>query len=286
MATRETYRCFDLLFDSPVELPLPTATGDPDVRIETGTVEERVLAAPVDETRGGVRIPDVATLSAHEGRRLVVDRAEGVSAAALAGPILGVGIAALCHQRGRDLLHGSAALIDGGVVVIVGPSGAGKSTLAMQLAAAGGTVLADDVVPVLADRPALIAGPPLVRTTPTAVEATGLTPVERHPLATGDGAIHRLSPDRSGAVLPIDAIVALDDDGGRRSPAAAALTLLGASYTTHLDARPDTVERTVDRWTALAESVPVVSVAGADGDRSAVETRAAVRAVLEEGNVA
>lgn len=54
----------------------------------------------------------------------------------------------LLHQRGRLVLHASAASINGKAAIFLGPSGAGKSTMAAAIGTEGYTVLEDDVVSV------------------------------------------------------------------------------------------------------------------------------------------
>jgi hypothetical protein len=48
--------------------------------------------------------------------------------------------------HGLEVLHASAAVVDGGAVAFAGPSGAGKTSLALALSEAGAGFLADDVL--------------------------------------------------------------------------------------------------------------------------------------------
>lgn len=63
----------------------------------------------------------------------------------LLGPIMGL----VLRLKGRLVLHGSAAKIDGLAFIFLGPAGAGKSTLAAALATRGCPILSDDVLPII-----------------------------------------------------------------------------------------------------------------------------------------
>jgi hypothetical protein len=54
-------------------------------------------------------------------------------------------MAFILRLRGHEVLHASAALIDGDAIAIIGPSGAGKSTVAACLARRGFPILSEDV---------------------------------------------------------------------------------------------------------------------------------------------
>jgi hypothetical protein len=54
-------------------------------------------------------------------------------------------MAFILRLRGHEVLHASAALIDGSAVAFIGPSGAGKSTIAACLARRGFPILSEDV---------------------------------------------------------------------------------------------------------------------------------------------
>lgn len=75
-----------------------------------------------------------------------VDPNDGVPDSLVALPLLGTVFAALLQRRGLTVFHASAIAVDGGAVVLLGHKGAGKSTTAGALAAAGHTLIADDVV--------------------------------------------------------------------------------------------------------------------------------------------
>jgi hypothetical protein len=55
-------------------------------------------------------------------------------------------MAFVLRLRGHEVLHASAALIDGHAIAIIGPSGAGKSTTAACLARRGFPIISEDVV--------------------------------------------------------------------------------------------------------------------------------------------
>src|SRR5215469_13092785 len=65
----------------------------------------------------------------------------------LLGPVLGF----VLRLRGVTCLHASAVSVDGRAIALVGSPGAGKSTIAAALAQCGFSVIADDVVALVAD---------------------------------------------------------------------------------------------------------------------------------------
>jgi len=58
-------------------------------------------------------------------------------------------MAFVMRLRGHEVLHASAALVDGAAVAFIGPSGAGKSTIAASLALRGYRVITEDVVAIV-----------------------------------------------------------------------------------------------------------------------------------------
>jgi serine kinase of HPr protein (carbohydrate metabolism regulator) len=133
-------------------------------------------------------------------------------------------------------IHASAALFGGVGVLILGASGAGKSSLLLALIAAGGTLVADDRVVVVADAGRLIASPPealaglmevrgvgIVRYPFVSAAAIGLA-VEVRPAAEcprlPDGDDARLAV--AGVVLPRVFVASGAADGAARVAAALA----------------------------------------------------------------
>ncbi len=84
-----------------------------------------------------------------DGHMIEVELLPGVDPDMLGLFLLGPVMAALLHQRGDLVLHGSAVEIaPGRAALFVGDNGAGKSTLAGAFLKAGHSVLTDDVIAV------------------------------------------------------------------------------------------------------------------------------------------
>lgn len=160
------YRVFGLHVRSSLALPelVPSQTGNPDVRVEEGTVDEtlaaslEVEASTEQEARRLVRPgrallywPEVGTFQVESGRRITIDAHEGVDEALVRLPLLGPVIAALLLQRRQLVLHASAVAIDGHVVGFVGAKGAGKSTMAAALHREGWPLVTDDLLAIRFD---------------------------------------------------------------------------------------------------------------------------------------
>jgi hypothetical protein len=87
-----------------------------------GTLDLRRLRGEVNAPRAG----DRARLALHQALRPLLSLALG--------------------RAGRFLVHAGCVVTDGRALLIIGRSGAGKSTLSVQLALAGGALVADDTV--------------------------------------------------------------------------------------------------------------------------------------------
>jgi hypothetical protein len=90
-------------------------------------------------------IDGVARYRVENGSSIWVDPVPGASEGDVRLYLLGMGMAALLHQRHLLPLHVCAVAMDGGVYAFGGASGAGKSTLAAAFHRAGFPLLCDDV---------------------------------------------------------------------------------------------------------------------------------------------
>lgn len=89
----------------------------------------------------------IGKFSVAEGRTIKIDLLPGVDPDSLGLFLLGPVMAALLHQRGDLVMHGSAVeIVSGRAALFVGDNGAGKSTLAAAFLKAGYRVLSDDVI--------------------------------------------------------------------------------------------------------------------------------------------
>lgn len=156
------YTAFGLAVESAIEIPEfgdSDATGPdaPDVTIRYGEVDHP--GANIDDHRGlhvasrdeiylGLEVGDVVV---RNGTEIVVDPAPDVVPELLRWYLVGSVFNHLLHQRGFLILHASTVRVGDEAVCFLGYSTAGKSTTALALAAAGHTVLADDVAAITFD---------------------------------------------------------------------------------------------------------------------------------------
>lgn len=153
------YRAFDLVIASKIALPeLDILSGaaagvSPDVVISLGALDGPM--PPPTEWRLTRFAPGeayfawqgIGKFSVKGGSTIEIDLLPGVDHAVLRLFLLGPVMAALLHQRGDLVLHGSAVEIaPDRAALFVGDNGAGKSTLAAAFLKAGYRVLSDDVI--------------------------------------------------------------------------------------------------------------------------------------------
>lgn len=234
------------------EIPLPDlrahrADGVPDVTIVRAAIAQaRGSTGEVAHFDDGslLRIGGIARFWVSEGRRVVVEAADGVPDRNICVFLLGSAMALVLHQRGHLPLHANAFAVDGGAVAIMGPSGAGKSTLAAFFADRRYALLTDDVCVVRLDRdgvPIASPGIPRLRLWRDAVERSGRSPGDYSPSFTtaphrdkfdvpiaADGLALRPVPLRALYVLdPADAdTVSIET----LSPAAALRSIVANTY--------------------------------------------------------
>jgi hypothetical protein len=92
-----------------------------------------------------------------DGRNIVWRPGADPQPDALRSVLLGKVMATAMFLAGTLCLHGSAIALDEGALCFVAPKSHGKSTLAAALVAAGASLMADDVSPVVPGKPAVIA---------------------------------------------------------------------------------------------------------------------------------
>ncbi len=89
---------------------------------------------------------DTGRYCVRDGSDVVVDAKPDADPAVLRLHIFASIMGMICHQRGLLVLHASAVAFGNRAVAFTGPPGAGKSTLAAHCLAAGGRLVADDVL--------------------------------------------------------------------------------------------------------------------------------------------
>lgn len=161
----------------------------------------------------------------------------GASAAWASGEVAAhpghLAIAAWLATTGAHVLHGAAVSVDGRGVLLVGPGGAGKSTTAIAMAAAGATLLADDLCIVERDTGEAVVHP-LYRTCKLNADSDARLEVAASTLGWTAGAKRVVAMDgplAPGTAVPVAAVVILRPPGAlggevrRESPARAAAAL-------------------------------------------------------------
>lgn len=96
-------------------------------------------------------IVGVADFMVLDGAEVIIQVSPGISAKELDAYLDGTVAALVLAQRGEFALHGSAVDIGGAAIALAGPRGVGKSTTALALVQRGGSLLADDVLPLTRD---------------------------------------------------------------------------------------------------------------------------------------
>ena len=121
---------------------------------------------------------NVGTLLMRDGREILIDPAEEVTAEVLRSAVLGAGFGVLLHQRGQLVLHASALTISDAAVAFVGTSLQGKSTVALALYARGHHIIADDVTAIEVDgrRPTVVPAYPQINCWPQSLEQFSYDP--------------------------------------------------------------------------------------------------------------
>jgi hypothetical protein len=266
--------------------------------VERGTVALRVdrplIAAPIgrrgsmvaDRTRAVIRMCAVGAFAVEEGRRVVVDAADGAPDGVVEVWLRGLVAAFVLAQRGRFALHANLVEVGGTAVAVAGPRGAGKTTTSLKLAQRGARVLGDDVLG-LASEDGHVAyrttGRPL-RIEPDAAAALDVDVTG----AEASDATHKLllprpatAPGRLGGIVVLASapVPAVEHErlAGRRAVAAVHSNL----YRVRQLARVWPAE--CFAWAAAAAAhVPVHSVRRPDGRWTAAEVAEAVESVAAE----
>lgn len=174
MASGYSYNAFGLVIHSQFEIPeLLAAGGVPDVTIKLGTVPVHLE----NPNSTGVRfeaspheflltLDTVGRYLVSGGSKIIVEPFSGVKMNDVRVFLLSSVFAALLHQRGCLVLHGSCIEKDGTAIVFSGASGIGKSTLAAAFYKKGYHILCDDLTVVVIgedDSPYAVPGIPSLK---------------------------------------------------------------------------------------------------------------------------
>ena len=245
--------------DAPVE-PLPDARAKLRFRYDADRIW---YEASHDDDRWCLRVPDLFAFTT-DGTRAVVQRAPGSVAEYVPMLTAGVGLAFSIVLRGHLCVHASAVEAGGAAVALCAPSGCGKSTLAALAAAAGHPLVADDLLRVDVDGPAVTVtrGASEIRLREGAAALREVWPGRAR--ATIDGRTAVAPPRTRAERLPLATVVmpVLERDRSdvaveRLRPADAFRPLLACQRLLGWRAAA-VVTREFEQVAALADRVPVV----------------------------
>jgi hypothetical protein len=180
-----SYVAYGLNIDSDLDLPELNAVPPirADVKIRFGPVDR--FAPNVSGRTHRAAHDEICFYYERIGKfrvrrnEIIVDLEPGADDRLLRVCLLGPGLAALLHQRGLLVLHGSAVNLFGTAVAFLGGKGWGKSTIAAFLQTRGHSFLADDVVALTTGAPdsiQLLPGFPQLKLWPDSVAYLGLDP--------------------------------------------------------------------------------------------------------------
>jgi hypothetical protein len=159
-----------------------------------------------------IRIPEVATVSVHDGAQVIVDPSTDVGHDLLRTWLHGPVAVLVAGQQNCFALHATVIDIDGCRVALAGRRGAGKSTTALAAVAAGARLVADDVAVLDTALPDGITVRPFgrfVHSSITTMERLGLDTTVARPVPTG---IDKVGVPGPASTLPetVECLVVID----------------------------------------------------------------------------
>lgn len=264
------YTAYGLKIQSDIRLSAaPSPASHADVQVRRGKVEFPAEAADrtmwTTESDIRFRLNGAGKIEISRGCEIVVDA--DVEDKVAAQYVMGLAIGAVLHQRGLLVLHGSAVLVNGGVVAFLGHSGWGKSTMAAAMVKLGCAGFSDDLVPVsMADGvPSVLPGYPFLKIARESGEVLGYEDPEWAPLLPEDtrSMIAVEGPDPQ-APKPLSRIFVLKEGDqpeiAPMKPQAAVIELIRYSYGSPWVRKSGMSKRHLECCAALVESVPVCTL--------------------------
>jgi hypothetical protein len=267
-----SYSAYGLNLESEIDLPELNAghAGPPDVVIRLGQVERfepNVQGRNHRASAGEICLyyEKVGRFRISGSAEIVVDLDSDADMDLFRVCLLGPALAALLHQRGNLVLHGSAISVDGNAVAFLGDKGWGKSTLAAYMQARGHAFLTDDVVAVRTEDSNAVQvepGFPQLKLWPDTVAYLGMDPEKMFCLQPElDKRGHRLDCSFQTEPLRLGCIYVLDiGDTAEISiirPQRALMELVRHSYLARLLAVTETASSHLTQCGKVISSVPV-----------------------------
>jgi hypothetical protein len=178
------YKAFGLKFKSCIVHPgfiAENETSSPDCTISFGKVPQKLSSHGRIQVTGLkedgqflLKIKNVGRYLIEQGKSITIEKAPEASDKDLLLFLWASAIAALLHQRGMIIVHGSAIQVGEHAVIFSGVSGSGKSTVASLFASEKeALILSDDISAIIFDEsgmPFVVPGYPLVKLWPDSSE--------------------------------------------------------------------------------------------------------------------
>lgn len=171
------YKAFGLVFRSTIrhpELPEISHDADPDCLINFGKVPYRLEKSELEGVAFSsapkkflLRIEHVGRYLVEDGKLITIEKTPGATDREVIVFLWASAMAALLHQRGVAIIHGSAIDTPLGAVIFSGPSGSGKTTTAAAYAVKNKEMVITDDISAIAmgqhGKPVVLPGYPLMK---------------------------------------------------------------------------------------------------------------------------
>jgi len=183
------YKAFGLIFKSCIEHPeffTESETDKPDCIIDFGDVPEKLIKP--DKT-GGVyqsgdkqfllKVENVGRYLIENGKTITVYKLPSATTRETIIFLWASAIAALLHQRGIMIIHGSAVKVGEGAVIFSGRSGSGKTTLASAFSRMNNSLMISDDISAIRinedGKPVVLPGYPMMKLWRDSSEKIGIS---------------------------------------------------------------------------------------------------------------
>lgn len=148
------YKAFGLVFKSCIEHPefiVESSTDHPDCTINFGEVPEKLTnpdkIGGVFQTQGNLfllKVENVGRYLIENGNTITIDKLPAASTRETIIFLWASAMAAMLHQRGLLIVHGSTVKIGESAVIFSGRSGSGKSTMASAFSSLDNSLMVSD----------------------------------------------------------------------------------------------------------------------------------------------
>lgn len=149
-----SYHLYNLNISSEIDFPdlEEVHFSKADITIKQGKVVAIQDASGISVDHENIRLElreQKLRIQISKGNSIVYEEYGKTNSSLLRGCILASGLGAIFHQRGYQVLHGSAINYKGKAVLFCGNSGMGKSNTAAMFVKKGYPLIADDICPII-----------------------------------------------------------------------------------------------------------------------------------------